>query len=175
MEFHDLWKIINHRIMNPQVCRIIVSLFEEKNRFNNILEIGRSKGHSYGLFKFLAPHSCVVSIDPIYHKEVDKVVELFKDKNYMFITGTSYEVARLRFKFDLVLIDGDHSYEWCLKDWNNIQNHLAENAIVLFDDLDHPKGCGKVFYEIKNHKKEAFMIKDQGSDNVSEGFGIVYT
>ena len=40
------------------------------------------------------------------------------------------------------------------KDWLSIQNNLAESAKVLFDDLGHKLGCGKVYDEINLPKNK---------------------
>jgi len=57
--------------------------------------------------------------------------------------------------FDLTLIDGDHSYEGCLEDFNLIKNH---SKIIAFHDIvsSGVLGVVKVWIEIKNNYKDEF-------------------
>ena len=122
----------------------------QKENFNSILEIGRYYGYSFSMFKFFSPHSHIVSIDIVERPEAIKVASVFD--NYTFLTGTSdlIKINSDKYKFDLVLIDGEHTNEATLKDWNNIQNCLIKNkSVVFFDDLAR---CKKVYdtFEAKN-------------------------
>jgi predicted O-methyltransferase YrrM len=148
---NNLFDIVRYRSMNDLGCEYITSLLIRK-KFNNILEIGRSKGYTFGLFKFFSPDSMVISID-IVHTEESELLANMMQRPYNLIQGTSDNIKEIDIKYDLVLIDGDHSYDGCKKDWINIQDYLNENAIVIFDDLDHGGGCGQVFYELDKDKE----------------------
>ena len=121
------------RSVNP----IILDFFLEvkADSVNNILEIGRSNGYSFGFFRFAFPKAKVVSVDIIRTDTANKVSKLFDD-NFLFIDGTSDKIKDLKIKYDLVFIDGEHTYEWCKRDWDNVQPFLSKNAVVFFDDLD---------------------------------------
>jgi predicted O-methyltransferase YrrM len=136
----------------------------------NILEIGRSKGHSLALFKYLWPNSKVVSVDVIYHKEVGRVLDYFSASGSIDIVNGDITRFNGDQIFDLVLIDGDHSYQGAKLDWDSIQKNIAPGSIVLFDDLGHGGGCGKVFYDIKNDYKTEVIKNQQGI----ECHGVVY-
>lgn len=61
------------------------------------------------------------------------------EKNYpgrfTFIGGRSeVEVPKLKEKYDLIFIDGDHAYEGCKTDILNCQKVLAKDGIILMDD-----------------------------------------
>lgn len=121
-----------------------------EKQFLNILEIGRSKGHSIALFKYLWSNSAIVSIDTIKHKEVDTVINHFEGNGSVeLLDGDVRVLASCKTIFDLVLIDGDHSYAGALKDWNGIQKNIGKGTTVVFDDLDHIYGCGDVYYELQ--------------------------
>lgn len=128
----------------------------------NILEIGRAKGYSFSLFRYFFPDSHVVSIDPRLDPDAVKVAELFDD-NYLFITGTSDDLKDIDIKYDLVLIDGDHSYEWVKKDWENIQGKMNDGCIVLFHDIRNQSsmdGPRTVFENIKGFEKKKLIDKE---------------
>ena len=145
-------KIKGEKGINSYKGEYIANLIT-KNYYKNILEIGRAFGYSYGLFRFFSPKSYIVSIDIIEQEKANNTMRVFNDKKCKFITGNSFKVKDLDIIFDLVLIDGDHSYDWAKKDWDNIQNNLSKNAIVIFDDtVIGSEGVNKVFEEIKEEK-----------------------
>lgn len=49
--------------------------------------------------------------------------------------GVLPELIRQRFKYDLIFIDGDHSYEGVAGDWRMCQELLAEGGAAVFDDF----------------------------------------
>lgn len=161
------------KLIGPLQCEEIFN--SVKSEFVlNILEIGRSKGHSFGFFKHSFPNAKVVSIDIVHDKDCDVVASCF-DKNYEFLIGTSKLLEQREDKYDIILIDGDHSYEGALADWENVQGSFGDNCIVCFDDIARTKthrknfGCGKAFNEIQDYRKQVFKDK-RGIPHL----GIVY-
>jgi predicted O-methyltransferase YrrM len=124
---------ILYRSTNP----VLLDFFSEidSKLVKNILEIGTSNGYSFGFFRFCFPKAKVVSIDIKESPTATKVSSLFDD-NFLFIKGTSDCLQKVDTMFDLVFIDGDHSFEWCKRDWINVQKNLSSRAMVVFDDLD---------------------------------------
>jgi len=166
MKEHGFFDKMQGRILNPEMCpKIIESL--TKLDAKNILEIGRFKGHSLGLFRFICPDAKVVSIDTVNHKEATAIAEHFGGCE--LVNGTSDKLKKRTDKFDFILIDGDHSYKWAKRDWDNVQNVLGSPCIVVFDDLDHGYGCGKAFYELEGYDTEIIKTS-KGYD----GNGYVY-
>ena len=73
------------------------------------------------------------------------------------LKGTSTTIAKTFFhKIDLLFIDGDHSYEGCLHDWQAWSPFLNENAIVVFHDVSWSEGVQRVIQEeiLPRAKKE---------------------
>ena len=68
------------------------------------------------------------------------------------VRGWSYEVIEeikaLNTHFDLLFIDGDHSYEGCKTDWDLYSPLLTTHSIVVFHDTSWAEGVNKV---IKTH------------------------
>jgi hypothetical protein len=175
---HHLGDVLRKEL-KPDACELIAELSAE-HQFTNILEIGRSRGFSFGLFRYLNPAAFVVSIDIVHRPEADRVAEQFDD-NYLFIVGTSKAVRHLGLQFDLVLIDGDHSYAGAKQDWENVQSSLAPSSIVLFDNVYHPAHCGRVFEEITGFEKKFYLdgytelkTGHREAGDVNQGIGIVY-
>jgi predicted O-methyltransferase YrrM len=64
------------------------------------------------------------------------------------LRGLSHEVAQdFDKKIDLMFIDGDHSYEACLTDWQSWNEFLKKDAIVVFHDSGWAEGVQKVISE----------------------------
>jgi predicted O-methyltransferase YrrM len=138
------------RAIRPWTAQFICHLFD-CNHFNSILEIGRSHGHSFGLFRWLSPDSMIVSIDPHPTDTADQIAALTSGP-FQFINSTSDEAFRLGLGtyFDLILIDGNHHEAHARRDWENVLTVASHGAVVIFDNLDHQQGCGKVFHKIED-------------------------
>ena len=51
------------------------------------------------------------------------------------LKGNSYEkVRKLEGPFDLIFVDGGHSWETIEKDWKGIQHLISDKTVVIFDD-----------------------------------------
>ena len=168
MEYMKSLNLDPGRSINPKICRQLVPLLIKYNP-KMILEIGRDKGNSMGMFRYFLPESYVVSIDIVRCGEAVFVSEMFG--SCKLIDGCSDILKDMDEKFDLILIDGDHTYEGCKKDWINIQNSMSDDCVVLFDNLSHGKGCGQAFYEITDDKYNKTILS---CDN-RERMGILTT
>lgn len=145
-------KSISERRLGDSQAEYIAKLIQQR-KFRNILEIGRYKGFSLGLFKFFSADSHVYSVDTYLHPEVQRIVRQFVS-GVVLLHGTSDMLSDLRTRFDICLIDGDHRYEPALNDWNNVKKMLMPGAIILFDDVDkkpadfgYEEHCGRAFDE----------------------------
>lgn len=153
-------KTISKRRIPDNRAEVIAKQVLQK-KCGHILEIGRFKGFSLGLFAYHSlADSIITSIDPVFHKEVIDIINLSNHVELILIHGTSNIVPIMNEKYDYVLIDGDHSYKWVSTDWANIRGSLNEGAIVFFDNINHAAGGGKVFEDLKGYKK---TIVDKGS------------
>lgn len=109
-----------------------------------------------------------INIDQTNHLDFcKKNIELFnkKKKHINFIKGSSYSKETLDIiktynpLIDLLFIDGDHSYNGVLNDFNSYKNFLNNGAIVVFDNYG-----GNAWPEVKkaidniNFKKEGFKV-----------------
>ncbi len=159
-ELDSFYKGIIERGLVPEHSGWLAELLQ-KEQFPTILEIGRYKGWSLGLLKFFQPDSFVFSVDIFLFPEVQRVVRHFPDK-VCLIHGNSDLLWKLPISFDLVLIDGDHSYEGCRKDWLNVKDKLNAGAVVLFDDLPSNDGCGKVFFDLSDKDFEKTRVHNMG-------------
>lgn len=65
-------------------------------------------------------------------------------------------------QIDLLFIDGDHTYEGCLDDWNNFSPFVKSGGTVYFHDCDETSpGVVQVFQEIGEGWTNKIIWKDE--------------
>lgn len=144
---------------------------KDKN-IKSFLNIGTYNGLT---FNFIADYlnlfnsvKCI-TIDAFDHKPV-------KNNNYEYILKTSDDYTNGQ--FDLVFIDGDHSYEWVKRDYNNVGKcakycafHDIEDEFIKNDKILNG-GVYRFWEEIKGDK----YLKFTSSKKIKPimGIGLLY-
>jgi hypothetical protein len=114
-----------------------------------IVEIGYYLGYSAIMFASAIAASShpgkVVSVDIVDRPQGRQAMSIQGQlaQLHTLIIGDSRKVinevlAQLDGPIDLLLIDGDHSYEGCRSDFENYMPHVAEDGLVLFHDNYFP-------------------------------------
>ena len=80
---------------------------------------------------------------------------------------------------DMMLIDGDHSYEGVSKDFANYRSLVREGGMILFHDIQppppetaQPMGVWRFWREIRDDYRHTEIIHDP--DQFSAGIGVLY-
>jgi len=73
------------------------------------------------------------------HKHIETFLKVIGyDGEVKFLDGDSkYMIPTLNEKFDLILVDGDHSYKGAYTDLQNTWRLLKEGGFLVFDDVTH--------------------------------------
>jgi cephalosporin hydroxylase len=109
------------------------------------VEIGTFAGGSASLLSTHPKVKKVISIDlgePIDKSIPIKNVSNFKhtECTYEYIQGDSTDestiekLKSLTTNIDILFIDGNHHYDWVLKDFNNYKNFVVKGGYIIFDD-----------------------------------------
>ena len=128
-----------------------------------ILELGTSLGLSSLYIGKAAPQANIVTIEgcPNTHVFAKKLIEDEGIKNIELINSSFDDAFENKFqnkKFDLVYIDGNHTYEATIKYFNGLLKHTNENSVLIFDDIYWTPDMTKAWEEIKNHPSVTLSI-----------------
>lgn len=150
---------------------ILVYHLIRQNNLSSLLEIGFGRGYvtfcAARAFHDAGIMGKIVTIDPALDERfLQGLRTVFPQdwfKYVQFAKGTSQEVLpAIQEKFDLVYIDGDHSYEATKHDWENTKDKW--NRFLLFDDYHLPSKqdagiqCSKLIDEIDDPSKELIIM-----------------
>lgn len=149
---------------------LIYSLIR-KYKVKSYLEIGFGRGYS----TFCAAKAMdedgldgkIFTIDPNFDKNHLQNLSKVFPKNWFekieFMQARSEDALPTLGNFDMIYIDGDHTYEAVKKDWELCKDKW--NKVVLFDDYHLPSReedsniqCAKVIDQIENPSKELIIM-----------------
>jgi hypothetical protein len=134
------WTHYTHnRYWKPRDCIGIYTYWKICEYFKpkSILEIGFFEGLTFGLL-FEASDADYVCVDIDFSRKTNYFDFLFKDhpkyNSIKFIKTDSREL-NLTQQFDLIHIDGNHSYEYIKNDLLKSLPLLHKNSILIIDDM----------------------------------------
>ena len=150
---------------------ILIYYLIRQHNLTSMLEIGFGRGYATfcaaRAFHDAGVIGKIVTVDPaLDEKYLQALQTVFPAEWFKCITfakGTSQEVLpSLNERFDLVYIDGDHSYLGTKHDWERTKDKW--NRFMLFDDYHLPsKGdpgiqCSQLIDEVDDPSKELIIM-----------------
>lgn len=161
----------------------------------NYLEVGVRRGRSMAQVVVGSPHTRCFGFDmwiPDYSgvdnpgpefvlSEFKKLgalqlPELIKGNSHVTLTEFWANPANPQY-FDLIFIDGDHTYEGAKQDLDLAFMHLAPSGALLFDDISHPSH--PELYPLWNEYKQKFpeylFIEDPSCNGTACAFKPPFT
>jgi hypothetical protein len=116
------------KILQPQVLQEILSLYK-KPRY---LEIGVSEGETFHALKAKKK----VAVDPRFKFDLDKAAHANPEAAYHQVTSDAYFVQLDEDElFDVIYIDGLHTFDQTLRDFTSALAHLDTGGIIVIDDV----------------------------------------
>jgi hypothetical protein len=140
-------------------------LFLSNYQIKTFLEVGTWKGASSSMLSayLKLENALTIDIQNKFHllEEVQKLIKID------FQIGTSDDFRGRH--FDLCFIDGNHSYEWVKRDYENVGQYCG---ICAFHDIVDPwcPGVVQFWNEIKSQHKHIEFIQ-----NGTLGIGLLYS
>jgi predicted O-methyltransferase YrrM len=131
---------------SPEQKQAFAADLQVLGRVTRIAEIGFNAGHSAEFFLENCPDTHLVSFDINHHSYTAVGVEFFKAKyseRFEFIAGDSkvgvpnYAQSHPNIFFDLIFIDGGHSFDDCYQDIVNCRLIAHPQTVVWIDDYNY--------------------------------------
>ena len=118
-------------------------LYDYSKNVERILEIGFNAGHSSELFLKSNPNITVTSLD-IGFWYYCKFGKEFLNRKYPNRLNVIFEDSKkmstvIKDKYDLIFIDGNHSYDYALSDLKNTRNFSHRQTYIILDDVEKNK------------------------------------
>lgn len=137
------------------------------NEIKNFLEIGSAAGGGSRLFDHVFDLENIIIIDDNQHPKHGlrpEILKKAKGKIKEFI-GNSQSLAAIKFikelkmKFDVILIDGDHSYAGVMLDIKNYEPFLNKGGILLLHDIEIVNSVKTVWTELEKDESYGTIKK----------------
>ena len=128
-----------------EVCKF-VGVLASMIKAKNILEIGVFEGETAKEILLNKDKSSNYFGIDIADYRTEEIKELFEKNRAEFIFGKSIDVLGSfnPNKFDLVFIDGDHSWENVLPEFKQVERVLAPNGTIVYHDALHMDGPKRI-------------------------------
>ena len=131
---------INAQQVPMELASCLATILESGKKIESFLEIGAAAGGTTFLVDhFLKPKN-IVLIDDNRHPKAHVRPYILRDVKRQEIIGDSQhsntvdQVEKLDLSFDLLLIDGDHSFPGVKKDFDNYFPIVKVGGFILFHD-----------------------------------------
>ena len=142
---------------------ILIKILKKKQGRVFVVEIGTYKGGSTALMACAGADVLTIdnysskTFDDYTHPPIQDVCSLLEDlevrDKVTVVNGNSLKYDHTYMaKCDILLIDGDHSYEGVKSDYNHWKDNLKQGGHLLFHD-----SCGKKEGRIKNSEVPKLM------------------
>lgn len=120
------------RIPRWKVIQSLLDLFEDPT----YLEVGVSKGVTF----HRVTAASAVAVDPLFDFDWEAARRTHPTSAYHQVTSDEYfgSVIGPDEKFDVIFLDGLHTYEQTLRDLLNALNHLSDRGVIVIDDVRPP-------------------------------------
>lgn len=140
------FKVVSKTLFRPsqyreEICGLLRLL--QTNPPRNVLEIGTNRGGTFYLFaRFAHPQAILATVD--LRLQHPKLLASFgrKQQKIVLIEGDSSQsdvIHQIKQTFpqgiDLLLIDGDHSYEGVQRDFQNYAPLVNPGGLIVFHDI----------------------------------------
>lgn len=151
-------------------CGAFLAALIKMSKYRSVLEIGVFEGEtSKHLINALPQGGQYVGIDiNDYRTNATKAAMTSGGKSIDFILGNSLdELSKLPSNhFDLIFVDGDHSWEHIVKEFKLVEKVIARGGVIVYHDTIHLDGPRKLVEYAAHYGYKNITL------NTTEGRGI---
>lgn len=140
-----------------EISPCLNDILKSGNNIKNFLEIGSAAGGSSYLFDHVFDLDNIIIIDDNNHSKSKfrpEILKKTKGEVSEFIGDSKHPdaigfIKKLKLKFDIILIDGDHTYDGVMSDIKNYSKFLSGNGFLILHDIEICQGVKVAFDELK--------------------------
>lgn len=193
------FKVVSKSLFRPsqfreEICGLLRLL--QANPPRNVLEIGTNRGGTFYLFaRFAHPQAVLATVD--LHLQHPQLLASFgrQQQKIVLIEGDSTRpevIQKIKHTFaqgiDLLLIDGDHSYEGVQRDFQNYAPLVNSGGLIVFHDIVQDNearygvitggwagGVPQFWQEYKPKYDSKEFVKDYDQDGLGIGVLVMPT
>lgn len=116
----------------------LINILIDKYEFNDYLEIGYQQGINYN--KINIKNKTAVDPSPLMNistNDVDIINGIYVErKNNLYLTTSDLFFQKFTYKYDIIFIDGLHTYDQVKKDFDNSIKSLNPNGVIVLHDMN---------------------------------------
>ena len=163
-------EVARHDWNSEDECGLFMASIIKMSKYKTVLEIGVFEGETtQHLINALPQGGQYVGID-INDYRTEKTTALMEvgGKSIDFILGNSLsELEKLpKNHFDLIFVDGDHSFSHVLQEFKLVEKLVARGGVIVYHDTIHLDGPRKLVEYAGHFKYNNVTL------NTTEGRGI---
>jgi len=138
-----------------EIAPCIYDLIKVNWKFKNFLEIGSAAGGNIYLFNHFFNFDNITIIDNNKHKKYALRQEILKDIPHNEFIGNSHSQQAIKFldnlqcNYNIIFIDGDHSYEGVKLDFEIYRKYLNYSGFIILHDVYFCEGVRRFANELK--------------------------
>lgn len=163
-QFRKIKDIARYSLKSPKYARLLFHLARYINA-ENIVELGTSLGITTAYLAASNPNTKVISLEgaPAVAEFASVQFRKLQLQNISLVQGQfdesldGYFVQNL-FSYDLVYIDGNHTYEATLRYFHFFLPLINEHTVMVFDDIHWSEGMERAWEEIKRDPAVSLTI-----------------
>ena len=152
---------INLQQVPDEIVPCINDIIKSKHKIENFLEIGSAAGGSSVLFNNVFKIINTIIIDDNQHPRhilrPDNLRGIWSNIKEFIGKSQSADavkfIKKLKLKFDIVLIDGDHNFSAVMWDFETYSKFLNPGGFIILHDTHIVPGVEMAFDKIKEDKK----------------------
>lgn len=148
-------KLIKQSGLTTKYITLLIDTIQHY-KYNNFLELGTCCGLTTTAVAIANPKLDIVTIENA-HERASWAQKEFKRRELnninlieMDFTSAINRLNKNNKRFDMVFIDGDHTYEGTMKYFKLLKPMMNENGVLIFDDIYWSKEMTQAWKEICN-------------------------
>lgn len=133
------------------------------------LEVGVFRGQTF--HKLEAAHK--VAVDPNFRFDVDAARTENSNAQYHGVPSDEYFAGAEGSLFDVIFLDGLHTFEQTLRDLTNAVAHLVDGGVVIIDDVK-PSSYGASLPELDKIRLVKAVLEEKDYSWMGDVYRLVY-